>query len=93
MLGRNEVSPTLQQIQSQQEKENAFGGDLNPPSVEEREEDDSDDALPGQGRPRTLWLGLGKRWTWEPNGFQLIIFQQSTEECDRVFPVSVVTSD
>lgn len=41
-------TPTLQQIESQQYEENGSGGDLDPPSIKKREEDDSDDALPGQ---------------------------------------------
>lgn len=42
------VRPTLQQIESQQDEEYGSGGNLDPPSIKEREEDDSDDALPGQ---------------------------------------------
>lgn len=54
------ASPTLQQIESQQEQENGSGCDLDPPSVKEGEEDDPDDALPGQRRPRALRFGLGE---------------------------------
>lgn len=51
---------TLQQVERQQQQENGPGCDLDPPAVEEGEEDHTDDALPGQRRPRTLRLGLGE---------------------------------
>lgn len=51
---------TLQSVEGQQQEEDASGGHLDPPSVKEGEEDGSDDALPGQGRPRALRLGLGE---------------------------------
>lgn len=50
----------MQQVERQQQQENGPGCDLDPPSVEEGEEDHADDALPGQRRPRALWLGLGE---------------------------------
>lgn len=55
-----DITPTLQQVESQQQEENGSGGDLDPPSIKEREEDDSDNALPGQRRPRAFWFGLGE---------------------------------
>lgn len=59
-LGTLCARATLQQVERQQQQENGPGRDLDPPSVEEGEEDHTDDALPGQRRPRALRLGLGE---------------------------------
>lgn len=82
--------PTLQQVERQQEQENAPGGDLDPPPIKEGEEDDPDDALPGQWRPRTLWFGLGKRWTWKTTQNDRILSPRITFLLiSFLFPLSV----
>lgn len=59
MLGDG-TAGTLQQVEGQQQQEDGPGRHLDPPPVEEGEEDHSHDALPGQRRPRALRLGLGE---------------------------------
>lgn len=51
---------TLHEVEDQDAAEDGSGGDLDPPLEEEGEEQHSDQALPGQGRPGALWLGFAE---------------------------------
>lgn len=51
---------TLHEVEDQDAAEDGSGGDLDPPLEEEWEEQHSDQALPGQGRPGALWLGFAE---------------------------------
>lgn len=55
---------TLQEVQDEDPGRDTPGGHLDPPLEEEREEQNPHKALPGQGCPRTLWLGLTERRAW-----------------------------
>lgn len=55
---------TLHEVQKQDGAEDGSGGHLDPPLEEEWKEQHSDEALPGQGRPGTLWLGFAECGSW-----------------------------
>lgn len=52
---------TLHEVEHQDSTEDGFGGHLDPPLEEEGNEQHSDQALPGQGRPGALWLCFAER--------------------------------
>lgn len=52
---------TLQEVQHQDGRGDAFGRDLDPPLEEERVEQNPDNAFTGQSSPWALRLGLAKR--------------------------------
>lgn len=62
---------TLHEVENQDSTEDGLGGHLDPPLEEEGKQQHSDQTLPGQGRPGTLWFGFAecRSWTEERQHF------------------------
>lgn len=59
--GSRNCGLTLHEVQNEDAQGDGLGGHLDPPMEEEREQQHSDQTLPSQSCPGTLWFGFAKR--------------------------------